>query len=730
MMYLKRLKYILNLFAFVIFTLALNSCASDDFTKQPKPVAPGYDLDNSLVVNLSVDTGVEVLTKADDNGYEKGDERDHYINFDDPNQCYVIFFRENKTTGETKFLYITQLFYNDQVGSGRENQPEDNTPIEHEVPVYAIIPRPENYQVGADNESLPNKALVVLNGALLKTQFVELGKTLGKGDNDVAVFLNEIWVWEHYKDEVPAIGINKNGHFTMTNSAYLDDKGKLMTAATLDPTKYCLPTWDNMKKAPPAGTIYVERMVAKFSPPTFGTDVIGSDKVFRPSQNALSMIIYQFNDKNELVSEQKNWRIHLLGWTINGRETSNYIFKKIPGKETDLYGWAFTDESDPTKGWNYPAHKRSYWSIDPHYGKNEKDFYPWQYRESIDIQEDISLFPRKKDWEKYISSYTLRYFSFNEVKTWNNYALTISENTFDPSVFTPNKESVYDGRATLLAGPHLLVTAEVYIESKQATDDDYLGSFSTVDNLYSDRLRRFYLTEKDWFKMFIRDFNRALETQEVMSFKNYNWDKTGSQDDKTYTVVPTGSCRLYINRPDLADKIKFKNKELTYELLDDLIIELNKIGEGISVAANVKDGDGRLIPWIDGLLIRDANENRVPIYDENGVLVPDDHIDRDDMRKSLFYEWFGPVDHYVNGYMYYAGDIKHHASDDGGTDFYGAVRNHWYKFKVNSINSLGTPIDDPDQPIIPARYNYQGMISVYLDVLDWHTMTSEIEFED
>ena len=697
-------KYIKSLFGSAIVAMIISlftSCRNDEVI--PAPSNGDLDLTDKICIPLTISLDFDPHTRAED-GYTDGDALEHYIDFEDATQCYGIFFKDNK------FLAIETLYRDEIIGSDGQVEDTDDTPYEYKESVVAYFKK---------DGILPNQVLVVLNGGLLRSNLVEEGEKLKNSlsdNNDVQKFLDFTWNFNDYQG-VNVIGINRKGVYTMSNSSYLDENGTLHTLAVLDPNKFIVPTIENFKKSEPAGTVYVERMVAKFSAPDFGKDVIGSDKVFRPSQNALSMIFYGWDKNNNLISEEKKWRVHLLGWTINGREKGNYLFKKIPTEKKDYNGWNFEE-------WNDPQRKRSYWSEDPHYNDDDS-FYPWQYRTAVD-KNDISLLAGKDEHGKDIlyENAALRYFSFNDIgKYWNDYALTISENTFDPEKYIYTDIDNYDSRASLLIGPHLLVTAEIYIESKEATDEDYLGQFHTESHIYSDRLRRFYLSEKDWFKMFLRDFNRALETQENMSFTLYDWDNTDTQEGLRYTVRPSGSCRLFINRSDLGKE--FEDVELTYDLLDKLV-EMNV---PISIPANAKDGDGRLIPWIDGLVIKNANGERVPIYDETDTFVPYEHEYRNEMRKSLFFEWFGPVDHYLNGYMYYAGDILHHKGEGDGINYYGAVRNHWYKFTVNSINSLGVPIDDPDQPIIPARYNYQGMISVYLDILDWHSMSSDFTFD-
>ena len=639
--------------------------------------------DDAVCLLLNVSLGTSDSGTRADGDFVNGSNREHFIDFDSDGEAIAFFFDNSGN-----FMYYRQLFVNQLKGAATVPNPGTSL-SEYHVPVIAYVPK----------DNLPSKVLVLLNGGPI---FNKIKSDLDNGSSTYSKTTGFLDLkWENTLAKHGVIGKNEEEFFTMTNSSYYEG-GVLKTVVDLNQNFY-LPNNSNMATGEDAATIYVERMMAKFSTPTFETDVIGSDRVFRPDQNAMSIVVYSW-DGEDLHSTKKNWRIHLLGWTINGRETENYVYKHLPQNNTDLADWNFSS-------WNDAYKKRSYWSIDPHYD-DDANFYPWQYRPAIDMNDYISLVAGQTQNNL---NPVLRYFSFDDVNYWDENALTISENTFDPTKYKANDPTVLDGRASMLAGPHLLITAELYLET--GVDADYLGQFGTVSDIYSDRLHRFYMSEVDWFKMFVRDFNRSLNAQEIMTFPYYNWKKNLEDRDKEvkkYTMKPSGKCQLCLNRPELG----YENVPLTNQIIDDLVDK----GVTLSVEATVKDGDGRLLPWIDGIVIRDPEGGMLPIYDENNQKVSDvDNSDvRTNIRKSLFLEWFGPIDHYSNGYMYYAGAITHRLNENG-TSFYGAVRNHWYKFVIHSINSLGTPVSDVSQPIIPGNFNYRDQISVYLELIDWHS---------
>lgn len=700
----------------------LSACTDEKFDA-PQSGWMDVDIENSVAIPLNIKVGVDG-TRADEvnNGdqYEYSKE-DHRIDLTTVGESFAILFNK-----DDEFLYLKPFFTNSQLGNGSYNSAGIS---EFTLPVMVYIP---NEDVN-DEKTKPAKILVVLNGGRIYQQILENfeidSKTGALLDDDnmpkVEDFLNFEWKSTSNND---VIGVNDKGYFTMTNSTYFDEKQELQNVVSLDPNGFYVPKVDNMNLTRAAATIYVERMQAKFEAPDFGTQVIGSDRVFRPSQNAISMFIYDWDEKNQMISEPKNWRVHLLGWTINGRETSSYLFKHITDKNGNKLNF-----SDFTN-WNDPGMKRSNWSVDPHYFTDDKNndgsdlFYPWQYRIAVD-DDQISLV-RSIDGDQIVkNNTTLRYFNFNEVMEgdWGD-ALTISENTYDAESvsYKANDNNCYDGRAQLLCGPHLLVAAELFIESSDALDSDYLGQFKTVEDLYSDRYMKFYLSEKAWFKMFIRNFREELKSQGYMTFKFYNWDKTGDelQEGTTYTVITEGGCKLWYEPAGQEGK----GEELTMVLLD----ELCEKGIPISQPAILKNGDGRVIPWIEGLKVRDAAGKVLKVYNDKYDPNHERSLEwTDDMRKSLFYEWFGPIDHYKNGYMYYAGAITHHKESADALPYFGSVRNHLYKFTVNSINALGTPVDDPTQPIIPVHYNYRDQLSVDLHSMEWHIIpTVDVAFSD
>lgn len=834
-MIFKTNKYNLILAACLILSGVLGSC-TDDLTLAPEkgPWDPyaDIDLENHLLVPLTISMdGIGASTRDGESDFQDGLASDHIIDFGTENECYAFFFKTDKTNTDKEkydFVALRPLMRNASLGT--PGKPEDGLG-EYQTYAFAYIKKPigwENLmsqkdkseqQIAEDKQAaldlLPDRILVVLNGGRVYDEILKsypIDPATGyydssKGDNITADKILEFkWNYEmgnpmvldepdQDKRRLQVIGINTDGHYTMTNSAYYgpDDEAdpiynvnnsvttssaqfKLQTVRPIDRQKIVDGIASNITPDNCAATIYVERMVARFSAPKFSTEVIGSNKVFRPSQDANPVVIYSYNSATKTwLSEEVNWRVHVLGWTINGREKENYLFKHIRDAWNEEANYKTVKWNKET--WNDPKHRRSYWSIDPHYlfdTNNESpdlsgDFYPWQYRGAMD-KSHISWFHQNNESENKIA---LRYLKFNEVKYWDDNAITISENTFNPYLNDNsdecliNSNNYLDTRGSMLMGPHLLVTAEIYLEGK-TSNNDYIDQFSKVQNLYGDRYFRYFRTEENMFRMFVRDINDALHTQSTMSFTYYDWDvnATGNNGAHKYVAKPTGHCQMmldlsmpeenYMVNGKLTEEGETYHTLLEYNSKNDNALHGKEVADVIdilvglkiplSVSANIKDGDARVLPWVPGIVFRNTGdfEKILDVYDNDSTDKSSadgkHHFTEwdDNMRKSMILEWYGPVDHYANGYMYYAADIPHHLVNESDNDskskskegYYGAVRNHWYTFTVTAINSLGTPIDDPEQRIIPEKYKYRDQMSVYVEPAGWHFIPEvDIKFQ-
>lgn len=109
---------------------------------------------------------------------------------------------------------------------------------------------------------------------------------------------------------------------------------------------------------------------------------------------------------------------------------------------------------------------------------------------------------------------------------------------------------------------------------------------------------------------------------------------------------------------------------------------------------------------------------------------------------GLIHKIIGPIDVFTNGYMYYALPISHNEGkfieswesyeDEGKRKEneswrtlgkVGVVRNNWYQISVNGLNSVGTPIHDLSQPIVPVMDIRRSYMNMGVRLLNWHTIS-------
>ena len=85
--------------------------------------------------------------------------------------------------------------------------------------------------------------------------------------------------------------------------------------------------------------------------------------------------------------------------------------------------------------------------------------------------------------------------------------------------------------------------------------------------------------------------------------------------------------------------------------------------------------------------------------------------------------------------MYYALPIRHNLESesfegdevtDVATADYGVVRNTWYRMTLNSVQKPGTPVSDPDQPIIPNPEPDEKSLGVEVEIIPWAIVDIEV----
>ena len=752
----KLLRYTMTLLLAPMVSGLLVSCINDEFVDVCPSEAEGKMV--YLSINVKSDSGIN-LTRADkepSERFEDGDWTEHYTT-----DHIAIFFNENQTKDGPGSLYaITTL----GLPATHEDFPNDD-PNEREANYIAVFRVTEEDKDKIEN-ILPKYCLVVLNSGNMKKQ---LEKYKDKKDVDYNTIVKEIW--PSY-DNPEKIGFTEDGRFTMTNSVYVEKdengKEKVHVAQKILPPNF-QKTPDLAKRN--AVKIYVERMVAKFTfeihnssmtrSATDGSNGIIMDPKNSNGDDAAPLVFFDQFEENEKLYKKWPWKVNIKGWGINAQEQDSYLFKNI--------------NIDPTKEeyfdkWNDSDNHRSYWCEDSHYnyGKDDDETkawtYPLQYRKAIDYKTSKELEYYGEDGYKNV----LKNYTYNEFVDNTKEEVYAPENTYDPSLYNDknNPTTYLDDRTSLLAGTHLLVCAEVLINKG---DDKYVP----LEHIYRDRQGIYYESKRQFFKMFVHSINSLFESQRTMDFTLYDWDKggliwksvkiknsEGEEDEKEvyeFTAKPVNTdkvvYKLYYHDP----KNNRIYEELTDKYIDDLTDE--EFDEMIDmVPATIEYGDGRVLPWLKNnklvICANDAEHSGLRIFardeiiDIDGVPGKDgtpqigydiiygeevtDDLSTEDYNnciRSLLCEWFGPIDHFNGGKMYYAHPISHKKSEaktiaetEEALGAYGVVRNCWYQFTLTGINMIGTPVDNPDDSIVPQEINIKDVINtkVEFEFIPWH----------
>ena len=801
--------------AFIVM-LALTSCVEDrlddDFAVAESPSAPR---EYEYVIAIDIQTTGDMQTRAGD--YHSSDEFENEENEKIPSGDFVYGSEDEHAligpTGNYIFLFSKEIGEDGEViedspetlmaikpvllpkhthnpagsensGGGVKKDKDDNGGNDDEDDnIEEKIEARYESRIKLRNDEFPTSCLLLLNGKHLSlngksldSQLEEINEAIedksspesgytAKNIMDLLVDNGIRYDEEDKKDEDgDPLNIGRDfdadgkaKYFTMSNSIYVKDN-KLQAAVPITPD--IIQDADNYDPKKKPLTIYVERMVAKFTLKLVNNE----DGIYNPGASADDdesgentpddgnidktaanpLYVFAGIDGEGITSTTADWRVQLKGWGINALETKNYVYKHI---------YSAQDISFPD-GWIFDNNPRTYWSIDYHY---QQEQYPWQYRNMFDRTYD----KKDKDGNDLLTNYDnfdyyenhlmrengklkkndnyLRNYSYNELeeRSRQNFdrVVYVPENTYDYLSNEDKFKKALDDRPHLLAGTHLLVGAELQI------DLDGNGEYKAQD-LYRDRHGIYYTEEIDCLKSLIHSFNRTLSSQSSMEFTYYNWDGRDAKNGTRYAIRPTADASAGRTYSLYATDVFGNYQKLTIDTLDDFLEQLHNWR---LANAYIKDGDGKRMPWIeaadfdikfdirwtdDGTSATTSLQN---IYytrekeSDQWKQVPATELTVDqNVIKSLLYEWLGAVDHFNNGKMYYSAPVKNLRYKDDRTPFYGVVRNSWYSFELTDVKRVGTPVDDPAQPIVPLIVDTHDQINVRIRILDWHTVEETV----
>lgn len=121
-----------------------------------------------------------------------------------------------------------------------------------------------------------------------------------------------------------------------------------------------------------------------------------------------------------------------------------------------------------------------------------------------------------------------------------------------------------------------------------------------------------------------------------------------------------------------------------------------------------------------------AAGNTVTTYHPN---VSKDPVSGDPID-DVFYRYANKAEVRNNGDAYYYTTIRHLANDPAKLGYFGVVRNHWYQVTINSLRGFGTPVFNPNRPIIPITpSDDNSYMAAQINVLQWRVVSQSYDID-
>lgn len=679
-------KFITPMFA--LGALCLASCSSEG----PLGDGPQYEEGEGIGFMAFTIANPESGTRAvgDENNFETDTDGEIFSNGDAqeyaicPNdQANVAFFFDSSNN-----FYSMCTLQGAANGNGvnKDNHPA-NDPYAKAEKYYTYITRWRN----TNANPTPTQVIVVLNAN--PTELNELAQGLAaKGTEALNEVLN--YKFNTYTAGNYTYGVYKyadNNYFTMTNSSFLDNEGK--EAIVTDITGNIQDTAEKALANP--AVVYVERLLAKYQLGfgSAGYELTGNDTdfTFKPfvtgdtkvNEAAKVNYVAEYLGEGENAIEggnidypryeTKEWQVYVNSWGINGLEKEGRLIKDIN-----------TGRANYFTGWNIPTYHRSYWGASPLYALSGKDNFPTQYRSTQYDPNPDANFVGSNDGKT-----ALHYISFDDLQTRARYKYT-AERTYSDQEDGNKAYGPYRYASHYLIGAQLILTG---IDTDVTTKDG-LKLKNLADKWYAYNF--YWGSEEDY----IRYAYRRMAAQVA--------------DGRSHTIN-LGTTPVTVG--GISDGYLYADAQGTKIMVSEAADYFK------TAPAQLIHGDGkRVLSLKEGktLYIR-TGENTYTALNENQVL-------------AMIYNFTDAVRHYNGGAMYYAIPVQHMQGksnsankvtiDKDATESYpfgqfATVRNHWYRLTVNTIGSIGTPVDDPEQPIIPDPED-EYHVALEIVVLPWH----------
>lgn len=695
----KLMKHSLWISMFAVSSIGLWSCSEQviDDSQTGEPDSSITDVSGFLGFQLKDSEAMN--SRSTHKEYDDDYERFEWFNKGTADERAI---KEDPESNRVLFFNSDYSYY----GNGKLEKPSVATASSN---VY-VAQKPLNV-VG-----LPAYALVVLNADPARMDELD-ADLFAAGTDAVKTVLNYINKVDTDNPESMAM---YDGYFTMSSTMYKDvDNDDFL--AGLTPLNQDGPIfYETVEEAilpENLTTFYVERLLAKFTLIIKDGNKRFSDDsaIIIDGLNKLKVRMeYAPADSQATKDIMSKWKINLVNWGMNGLEKNTFLIKTLVENPAE-YPWKVTENF--YIGWNSPTLKRSFWGLDENYFSG---IYPDQYRQALDVEgvkaaTTNNIYSSDYDKSEGLAKgeYTLVYkpYSAYTDRTENKYTL---ENTYDVSILDDQDLATLPW---LRCGTHIILTAQFIIDDIDKDIDltkvDETGFISGVsDKYFSNGL---YWSEK------------ALREQAVSTLMtNIYYNKKGDQIED----VLNGGYVEYINSDEhvLADDAPVADGDghiLTHE---DLSVNSEKYFE--FAPAFIKGGDG----WVS-LKLKDGVKLQARYVNKATNEITLKEITNAQLV-SYIYRFTNLAKHYKEGRMYYAIPIRHNIESlsfekdpvtSVATGDYGVVRNTWYRMTINSILKPGTPVDDPDQPIIPNPEPDEKSLGVEVEVIPWRTVEINVD---
>ena len=546
---------------------------------------------------------------------------------------------------------------------------------------------------------MPRKCLVILNGLSIYDELLDKRKKSATLEDVLNMKLANA-------NEPRKIGFDQDGRFIMTNAAYFinDDLQIATDLGDLDQLdKYLWYDVDDDEKFKELNQgkktvrVYVERMVAKFSLNIEEKELLNGGKIekgtytdafgiehpcyyFYAQTNRNSInpadwtsdvveVFTGFTEDGIQETKPRQWRARVTGWGVNALEKEAYLFKHV-SDAPNAYPYFSGELKWDWKDWD---RKRTYWAESVNYTASATS-YPWQYRTAIDdvsyptmmYSSDYSY--ARKGGDNLLLNMGYEYYRDREFVR----SVYVPENTYDYFTDEDTFETLLDGRPHLLAGTHIVICAELQIRQPEnittiiPTEGEYVtfnGFRDRIGNYYwADKKKEEYNNTLDCFVRLMRTFNYYLSSQKEMRYVYYDWPNTEEKDKhngdlgEAYYAKPAGTgehqYEIYWERENDKHAYRMFDNENNFQLEEyvdefwNFDVNAAEIKPICFEQAFLKGGDGKVVPWIEGLRIYDVktgDENgdnasvaSIPVYKESN-----DEIDRmineyiDSLRDSI-----------------------------------------------------------------------------------------------